>query len=374
MEKSFDKLLSPLQFGPFKIKNRVMMAALTRMRGDPKLGLPKEHHFKYYSERSEDAGVVLTECIAVSSCGDCFKGALCAYNKDHKEGLTKLVEAVHKVGGIIFAQLFHCGRSSNKETLGVQPVSCSDILNRSYKYDQPLALSKDGVKDIIGKFKDAIQMCKEAGFDGVELHGANGYIIDQFLRDSTNTRTDEYGGSIENRSKFLLEIIDEAIKIYGNDRVGIKLSPTGRFNDMYDSNPKALTEYLFDQLNKRKILFVEFMRPPDLFGKGLYEINGDEQYPEAAAMEGLKKQLPNVLLIGNSNYSAEEAEKQISEGKIDMVSMGRNYMSNPDYCDRLKNGWEIDQPDYSSGWGGHCPELGPKGYSDFPKYKDKVKK
>jgi 2,4-dienoyl-CoA reductase-like NADH-dependent reductase (Old Yellow Enzyme family) len=350
-----------------------MMAALTRMRGDPKLGLPKEHHFKYYCERAEDAGVVLTECIAVSSCGDCFKGALCAYNNDHKEGLTKLVEAVHKVGGIIFAQLFHCGRSSNKETLGVQPVSCSDILNRSYKYDQPLALSKDGIKDIINKFKDSIQMCKDAGFDGVELHGANGYIIDQFLRDSTNTRTDEYGGSVENRSKFLLEIIDEGIKIFGNDRIGVKLSPTGRFNDMYDSNPKELTEYLFSQLNKRKILFVEFMRAPDLFGKGLYEINGDEQYPEAASMEGLKKMLPDVLLIGNTNYTPEDAEKQILEGKIDMVSMGRNYMSNPDYCERLKNGWEIDAPDFSSGWGPHCPELGPKGYSDFPKYKDKVK-
>lgn len=372
MEKKseYTHLLEPLKFGPIKIKNRAMMAALTRMRADRKSRTPKEIHLKYYTERAEDAGLILTECMAVSPTGDGFPGALDAYTNEHLEGLKKLTKEVHAVKGVIFAQLFHVGRASNSQVLGTKPVCSSKLLNRSYHiYEEPEELNTEGIKKAIGEFAKSIQLCKDAGFDGVEIHGANGYLVDEFLRDGCNKRTDEYGGSIENRCKFALEVIDEAIKIFDANRVGIKLSPAGRFNDMYDSDPQGLIKHLLPELNKRKILFIEIVRPPDAIPKHEFDSNGEDQWPGLINYEGIKKLIPDVLLVGNANFTPEEAEKFIKEKKVDLVSFGRNYMSNPDFCERLRNGWELAKPDLSKGWGFEAPEWGADGYCDYPKYK-----
>lgn len=370
-------LLSPIKLGPFELKNKVMFAALTRMRADPQKRVVLDHHVKYYTERAEDAGIILTECMAVDQAGDGFIGALSAFNNEHLEGLKKLTKSIHEKKGVVFAQLYHSGRATSSKLTGVTPVSSSDILNRSnHRFEKPEALSIDGIKKTIESFTNSFKLCKEAGFDGVEIHGANGYLIDQFLRSNVNTRTDEYGGSIEKRCKFLLEILDSAISVLGSDRVGIKLTPCGRFNDMYDSDPVGLTNYLLKEINDRKILFVEFSRPPD-FGisdKGFYENSGEEQVPEYVQFTGIKKLLSDVVLVGNGTIGFEEAEKFLENKTLDMVSFGRSYMSNPDLCERLKNGWEVDAPEMQYGFGEKGPEWGAFGYSEYPKYSDKVKK
>jgi N-ethylmaleimide reductase len=215
---------------------------MTRCRADPTNGIPNELHVKYYSERAEDAGLVLTECCAVSQHGEGFPGACQVFNKEQMEGWKKVADAVHKNNGVIFVQIYHAGRATNStKTGGKQPVSASDLLNKHSseynKFEEPRELTKDEIKEIVQQFAASAKLLKDAGVDGVELHGANGYLVDQFLRDGSNKRTDNYGGSVENRSRFALEVIDELVKVFGKGRVGIKLSPVGRYNDMYDSDP-----------------------------------------------------------------------------------------------------------------------------------------
>jgi 2,4-dienoyl-CoA reductase-like NADH-dependent reductase (Old Yellow Enzyme family) len=365
------KLLSPMKFGPFSLRNHIMMCALTRVRSN-KEGIVLDHHIEYYTDRAEDAGIVLTECMAVSQHGEGFPGALQAYNEKHLEGLKTLTSEVHKRNGVIFAQLYHCGRSTNAEnTGGLKPISSSATLNRGHEmFEEPEEVNNEGIEAVIEQFVKSFILCKEAGFDGVEIHGANGYILDQFIRDGCNQRTDEFGGSAENRCRLALRVVDEAIKIWGADRVGMKLSPGGRYNDMIDSNPQETYKYLLGELNKRNILFVEMMRPPDQVGSGhQYETTGDQQWPELVDFIGIKEQLSNVILVGNQAITMDLAEKFITAKTVDMVSFGSMYMSNPDLAKRFKNGWKIEDPDWQRAFGG-----GKEGYSDFPKYVDQIEK
>lgn len=366
-ETSKRELLCKVEFGPYILNNRIMMSAMTRLRADPQTGVPNDVHVKYYSERAEDAGIVVTEATAVSQGAETFPGATQMFNNEHLKGWKKVVEAVHNVKGKIFCQLYHAGRSTNCEkTRGVKVVSCSTIKNRhegQSKNDEPIELDKKGIKEVIDQFACAAKLCKEAGFDGIELNGHAGYIIDNFLRDCTNNRKDEYGGSPLNRCRFLLEIIDEVAKIFGSQRIGLKIGPCGRYNDMYDSDPKALLEALLPELNKRKICYVTICRPPDV-EEHLYDKSGLEQIPHI--YDGLKKLLPKVLLVGNSGFSPEESSKMIKENIIDLVAFGKFYIANPDLSNRIKNNFELSQPDWSSVYGG-----GEKGYSDYPKYTPK---
>ena len=364
------ELLKESTLGDLKIRNRIMMAAMTRQRGDPNEGLPLDIHHKYFGDRAEDAGVILTDCMAVTLQGEGFPGNLKCYSDKHKEGLKKLVETVHKNGSVFYAQLFHCGRSTNSKVIGEQPVSSSSILNRSQtKFETPKELSTEEIAGIQAHFKNAFNICKEAGFDGVELHGANGYLIDQFLRDHVNQRKDNYGGSVENRCRFALELIDSAIEVFGAKQVGIKLSPLGRFNDMKDTDPKNTYTYLLQELNKRKICFVELMRHGDM-GPNHYNDNPDEQWPELSSFTGIKDLLPDVLLVGNFNLSAKEAEELIKAKKIDLASFGRPYLANPDFAQRIKNNWELAQPNWSLLFGENLANV-EDGFSTYPKYESK---
>ena len=366
--ENLNNLLTPTKVGIHNLKNKVVMAAMTRMRADPKNGIPNELNVKYYSERAEDAGFVLSECSAISQEGEGFPGNTQIFTKEHQEGWQKVADEVHKVNGLIFTQIYHCGRATNSEkTGGKQPVGASNILNRhssNYnKFEEPRELSVDEIKQIVKQFGASAQLLKNAGVDGVELHAANGYLVDQFIKDCTNNRKDEYGGSIENRCRFALEIIDELITVYGSGSVGIKLSPVGRYNDMYDSDPMATLNYILPELNKRNIAFVEISRAPDGTENIQYEKKGEEQISNLYTSE-LKKLLPNVSLIGNNKFSGDEAEKMIKENLIDLVSFGQNYIGNPDLCLRLKNGYPLTSPDWSKAYFG-----GENGYCDYPKYK-----
>ena len=355
-------LYSQVSLGPYSLKNRVAMAAMTRMRADPKSGIPNEWFVKYYTERAEDAAFVLTECLAVTPNGEGFPGNAQLFNEEQANGWKKVVDSVHKANGKIFAQLYHCGRATNEEKInGGKIVGASNVKNRDEGMGQPEELSIPEIKDIVKAFGKSAELASKAGFDGVEVHAANGYLVDQFLKDATNNRTDEYGGSIENRCKFLLEVVDEVIKVYGNLRVGVKISPLGRYNDMFDSNPLALIKHLLPQLNKRKIAFVELMKGGD--GEGLYGVKGTDQIKDVVGEA--RSLLPDVVLVGNDGYTPEEALKDIQENRINMVSFAKNYMSNPDLVQRIKNGWKLVDPDWATAFGGTD-----KGYCDFPKYQN----
>lgn len=355
-------LFEEINLGKFTLRNKIAMASMTRMRTTD--GTPNDLYVEYYSQRASDCGFILTECLAVSDRGEGFPGNCQAFTEKHKEGWKKVIDEVHRKKGIIFGQIVHAGRAAAKAKLnGQQALAPSAILNRSRQdYETPKEMSKEEIKEVINEFVHSAKLLKEAGMDGIEIHSANGYLIDQFLRDGTNTRTDEYGGSIENRSRFFLEILDEVIKIFGANRVGCKLTPIGRYNDMFDSNPKALMDHLLKELNSRKVAFVELCRGDNQESK--HQIKGEDQIKDV--FDGAKNLLPNVVLIGNTRFSAEEANNLIKKKVIDMVSFATNYIANPDLAYRISNNFELAQPDWGKAFGG-----GKEGFTDYKHYEIK---
>ena len=342
------------------------MSPLTRCRADPSTGIPNELHVQDYTERAEDAAFVLTECSSVSRRGVSFPGACGIWTEDQVEGWKKVTESVHKVGGKIFLQIWHCGRAAKKEALeGQLPLSSSAVQNRhptwGGEYDVPQEMSLEDIAEVLNQFKIGARNAKQAGFDGIELHGANGYLIDQFLRDAVNKRTDEFGGSIENRCRFPLKVMDILIDEFGSDKVGIKLTPAGRFNDMFDSDPVSLYSYFLKELDNRKVAFVELSKAPEFRAvPNFYGISGEDQIPNF--YETFRKCFSGII-IANNGFDFESGNKVIEEGFVDMVSYGRLFIANPDLVKRFENNWPLNEPNektfYSSG---------AEGYINYPKY------
>jgi 2,4-dienoyl-CoA reductase-like NADH-dependent reductase (Old Yellow Enzyme family) len=255
------------------------------------------------------------------------------------------------------------GHSSD---FGSVPVAPSPIAirgkNRSnLDYEVPRELTKDDLKTLLRQFHQGALNAKEAGFDGIEIHGANGYLIDEFIRDATNKRTDEYGGSIENRCRFPLEVIDALIDVFGSSNVGIKLTPGGRVNDMFDSDPIKNYSYLIEKLNKKKIGFIELVETPD-FRKStnLYGVNEYEQIPNVCKTF---RNLFSGILIANNSFDYIKGNKIIEDGYADMVSFGRPFISNPDLVDRFENNWPLTKPNEKTYY-----TKGEVGYTDYPRY------
>lgn len=372
-KQSIPKILSPIKFGPYTLKNRIVMAALTRSRADPKTCTPDDLHVQYYSERAEDAGLVLTECTGISKRGNSFPAACGIWTDEQVDGWKRVCEAVHKVNGRIYLQIWHGGRASRKAVTGQVPVAPSAIPLRTPTKDLksfttsevPEELNEDGILNIVEEFRKGAENAKKAGFDGLELHGSNGYLIDQFLRDCSNKRTDKYGGSFENRCRFPLMVMDALTSVFGHDKVGIKVSPVGRYQDMFDSDPVGLFTYFLTELSKKNISFVELTRGPELlWPKSFYDVKEEEQMPDTFAI--LRPHFNNIL-IGNNNILYEEAMKLIDENQVDMVSMGRPYIANPDLVSRFKNGWELAKPDSKTIYFGKK-----EGYISYPKYKSNI--
>jgi N-ethylmaleimide reductase len=363
------KIFSTVKLGNYILKNRIGMAALTRCRANPKTGIPNELHEKYYTERAEGAGFILTECSSVSKIGNSFPGACGIWTDEQAEGWKKVTDSVHNVNGRIYLQIWHGGRASRKVVIGTDPVAPSSIPIRNPKKsgegytnsDIPVELSEEGILEILKQFRRGAENALKAGFDGLELHGANGYLIDQFLKDATNKRTDKYGGSIENRCRFPLMVMDELCSVFGPDKVGIKITPVGRFQDMFDSNPAELNNYFLKELNRRKISFVEIVSAPEFMPvANFYGIEGENQIPD---IYKTFRPVFDGIMIANNNLDFEKANKLIEEGLIDMVTFGRNFLANPDLVERYKNGWPLNQ---------QRPKLyyvpGSEGYIDYPKY------
>lgn len=353
--KNTSPLFSPLQIGDLTLPNRIIMAPLTRTRAGASR-IPNAMMAQYYSDRAS-AGLIVTEATSIYPMGVGYANTPGIWSDEHVQGWKLVTQAVHEKGGRIFLQLWHVGRISDPLFLdGQLPVAPSAIRPQGHvslvrpekPYVTPRALETDEISGIVEAYRQAAIKAKQAGFDGVEIHAANGYLIDQFLQDSTNKREDQYGGSIENRARFLLEVVDAVISVWSNHRVGVHLAPRGDAHDMGDSNPLATFSYVAKALKQRQIAFI-FAR--EHLGLGYI---GDQL-----------KQIFQGVYIANESFTADTAEELIVAGKADAIGFGKLFIANPDLPKRIFLKAPLNAPDSSTFYAD-----GAHGYNDYPKLED----
>ena len=345
--------VSPIQFGELKLKNRVVMAPLTRSRATADR-VPTELMAEYYAQRAS-AGLIIAEATVISEEANGYENTPGLFTDAQVAGWKKVTDAVHAKDGLIVSQLWHVGRVSHPDLLnGETPVSASTVqqaghvslLRPKRPYVLPRALEISEIHTITEQFKQAAIRAKEAGFDGVELHAANGYLIDQFLQTKTNLREDEYGGSVENRARFLLEVVDALIEVGGAGRGGVHLAPRGDEHDMGDHDPRETFGYAMEQLGQRQIAFF-FTR---------------EYLAEDSMSEYLKERSNGVAYIANMKLDRSSALDLLSSEKADAVSFGKAYIANPDLFERLVIDAEMNELKLENMLGTDVAE----GYIDYP--------
>ena len=353
-------LFTPIRLGAVEAPNRLVMAPLTRMRAG--LGrVPTPVMAKYYSQRAS-AGLIITEATAVSQQGTGCPNTPGIYTDEQVAGWQRVTEAVHHAGGRIFLQLWHMGRISHPsfQPGGGLPVAPSAIAPRSGQiltetgmqpYVAPRALETGELPGVVLQYSAGAQRAKIAGFDGVEIHNANGYLLDQFLRDGTNRRTDDYGGSVGNRARLTLEVAAAVTKVWGADRVGIRFSPGGVFNDMHDSNPLATFSYVLHELNRFHLAYAHLIVSTEDDMR-----HGAVPVPLAA----LRHEFQGPLIVANG-FNRETATRAVAEGVADAVAFGRLFLANPDLPERFRLNVPLNTPDESTFYGG-----AEKGYTDYP--------
>ncbi len=346
-----DPLFQPLQAGAFLLPNRMVMAPLTRCRASAGR-VPNAMMAGYYAQRAS-FGMILSEATSVSPMGVGYPNTPGIWSDDQVEGWKPVTRAVHEAGGRILLQLWHVGRISDPVYLdGEMPVSASAVqpaghvsLIRPMKsFVTPRALLLEEIPAIIEAYRKGAENAKAAGFDGVEIHGANGYLIDQFLQDSTNHRTDAYGGPIENRARFMMEVTDAVISVWGADRVGMHIAPRGDAHDMGDSDLSAVFLHVARELGERKLAF----------------LCARESHDQPALGPALKQAFGGVF-IANEGFTAETARETIASGKADAVAFGKAAIANPDLVERIRRcaPWNTPHPETFYG-------DGPAGYLDYP--------
>jgi 12-oxophytodienoic acid reductase len=334
-------LLTPYKMGKFQLSHRVVLAPLTRQRSYG--NVPQPHAILYYSQRTTKGGLLITEATGVSDTAQGYQDTPGIWTKEQVEAWKPIVDAVHAKGGIFFCQIWHVGRVSNTgfQPNGQDPVSSTDKalapqLRRNgidvAQYSPPRRLRTDEVPLIVEDFRLAARNAMEAGFDGVEIHGAHGYLIDQFLKDGVNDRKDQYGGSLENRCRFALKIVEAVVDEIGSDRVGIRLSPFADYAEAGDSNPKALGLHLAESLNKYDIVYCHVVEPR-------MKIAGDILCECPHTLVPMRKAF-NATFIVAGGYVREEGNEAIAENRSDLVAYGRWFLANPD----LPHRFELDAP------------------------------
>jgi N-ethylmaleimide reductase len=355
-------LFNPLTVGDLTLPNRILMAPLTRMRSKQPGNIPYKLNAEYYAQRA-GAGLIISEATQVSQQGQGYPATPGIHSPEQVEGWKTVTDAVHQKGGRIFVQLWHVGRISHSshQIAGNLPVAPSaikptgEVLTANWEqlpYETPHALEMSEIEAIVADYTKAAENSKIAGFDGVEVHGANGYLLDQFLQDGTNQRIDRYGGSIENRARFLLEVVDAIIKVWGNGRVGVRLSPYGTFNDMSDSDPQALFAYVLTELSARKIAYTHVIEPR--------AGGGGDEVADAPSTSQLFRSAFKGVFISAGGYNAENAKQAIESGDVDAVAFGRLFISNPDLSERIKTGAPLTKYNRETFYGGS-----EKGYTDY---------
>jgi N-ethylmaleimide reductase len=348
-------LFNSLQVGALTIPNRILLAPLTRARADAG-HMPNAMMAEYYAQRAS-GGLLITECTMVAPNTSAFISEPGIYSDEQVAAWKQVTSAVHAKGGRIFMQIWHAGRAAHPAINGGAPTVSStatpvegDIHTPTGKVQHVAAqvLSEADIPSIVAAFVQGAKNAIAAGFDGVEVHGANGYLIDQFLRNGVNDRTDGYGGSMENRARFLFEVLTGVTAAIGSDRVGLRLSPLNSYNSMKDSDPVALIGFLAEKLNAYKLAYLHVMRA-DFFQAQ----HGDVLTVARAKYQG--------VLVGNMGYTAEEATQAIADGKLDAVAFGTSFLANPDLPARIKAGAPLNAPDANTFY-----TPGPVGYTDYP--------
>ncbi|GGW59024.1 alkene reductase [Alishewanella tabrizica] len=350
-------VFTPIKLGSVQLKNRIIMAPLTRCRAT------EEHYAtalmaEHYAQRAS-AGLLIAEATMISEGNSAFYREPGIYSAAHAEAWRQVTQAVHAKDGKIFLQIWHGGRACHPVlNQGKVPVSSSGQAINDYthtpegkkNYTAPRVLRTDEIADIVAEFRQAAIYAKLAGFDGVEVHGANGYLIDQFLRDGINQRDDRYGGSMENRARFLMEVLAAVTAVWGSDKVGLRLSPLNSFNSAKDSNPLALIRYLAQTLSPLNLAYLHLMRA-DFAGVQF----GDVVSEARAHYQG--------NLITNMGYDVAEANAVIGKSQADAVAFGSAFIANPDLVARLQHGLPLAQPDVATFYTHDA-----KGYTDYPTY------
>ena len=357
-----ETLFQPLTMGALEARNRIFMAPLTRGRSTQPGSVPNEMMATYYRQRAS-AGLIISEATGISVEGLGWPAAPGIWSDEQVEGWKLTTDAVHQEGGLIVLQLWHMGRLVHPLFLGGRPpVSASATTAPGHAhtfegrkdYEPARALGTDEIARVVGDYRHAAENARKAGFDGVQLHGANGYLVDQFLRDGTNLREDEYGGSAENRTRFLREVLTALIDVWGADRVGVRLSPNGETQGCDDSDPATTFGAAARVIEDLGLAFLELREPGPEGTFGATEV--PKQSP-------LIRRLYSGALVLNSDYTPDGAAADIDAGRCDAVSWGRDFISNPDLPDRFRLGARL-QPnvDVPRSWYGQ----GPEGYVDYP--------
>jgi N-ethylmaleimide reductase len=366
---NFPSLFSPLKVGPYHLKHRLAMAPLTRMRAAKPSLAPRPLNAEYYAQRATPGGLIIAEASPVVATGFGSPGVPGIYSEQQVEGWREVVDAVHHKGGVIFLQLWHVGRVSHSsfQPGGVLPVAPSAVpISPELKtmtadgkvstYETPRALETGEVAGVIDSFRQAARNALAAGFDGVEIHGANGYLLEQFLQSRTNLRTDRYGGSIENRARLLQEITQAVIEVWGAGRVGVRLSPYGIANDSGEADPMPLYTHAIQSLNPLGLAYLHFIEPRSS-GAGRAEVN-HQNVPSAMV---LFRPIWKGVLISAGGFTGEAANAAISAGHADAIAFGRIFISNPDLPRRLRQGFPLTPYNRATFYGGEQA-----GYTDYP--------
>src|SRR5947209_3603594 len=366
---NFSSLFSPLQVGPYRLKHRVAMAPLTRMRAEKPSLAPRPLNVEYYEQRATDGGLIIAEASPVMATGFGSPGVPGIYTEQQIRGWRKVVDAVHAKGGVIFLQLWHVGRVSHSsfQPGGVLPVAPSAVaISADFKtatgdgkvvpYETPRALDTAEIPRVVDAYRQAAKNALAAGFDGVEVHGANGYLIEQFLQSHTNLRTDRYGGSIPNRTRFLMEVTQAVVDVWGADRVGVRLSPYGVANGSGEPDPMPLYTYVVEQLSPLGLAYLHFIEPRSS-GAGRAEVN-HQNVPSAMV---LFRPIWKGVLITAGGFTGDTADAAIREGHADAVAFGRIFISNPDLPRRLQRGFPLTPYNRATFYGGDVA-----GYTDYP--------
>jgi N-ethylmaleimide reductase len=359
------QLLSPIQLGDLQLNNRVVMAPLTRSRAGA-ARIPNALMAEYYAQRS-NAGLIITEATAISPQANGWLHSPGIYTDEQTEAWQQVVDAVHRQGSRIFLQLWHTGRASHSsfQLNGELPVAPSAIAiagddihtpQGKQPHETPRALETEEIPQIVGDYRAAAARAKSAGFDGVEIHAANGYIIDAFLQSKTNQRSDRYGGSVENRYRFLQEIVEAILTVWSSDRVGVRLSPNGVYNDMGSPDYRETFLYVAEQLDSYGLAYLHLL---DGLAFGFHEMG------EPMTLAEFKKVFHRAL-IGNCGYTQETAEVAIAQKNADLIAFGRPFISNPDLVKRFAENLPLNPPAEQDVW----YSFEAQGYTDFLSFEE----
>lgn len=350
-----NSLFSPLELGALTVPNRIFMAPLTRCRADAE-HVPTPMMAEHYAQRAS-GGLLIAEATMAMQGNSAFWREPGIYSEAQVAGWQKVTDAVHAAGGRIFLQIWHGGRACHPLLNdGAQPVAPSAIAiddevftpEGMKPYVEPRELRDDELPGIVAGFRRAAENARAAGFDGVEVHGANGYLLDEFLRDGSNKRSGPYGGTIENRARLMFEVVEAVCEVWGSDRVGLRISPLNSYNSMIDSDPVGMASFVARRANDFNLAYLHVMR-----GDSMQQQQADVMTPVRAAYRG--------VLVGNMGYTAEEAEQAIAAGKLDAVAFGVSFLANPDLPARIRAGAALNQPNPATFY-----TQGAEGYTDYP--------